>query len=161
MDNNMNKNMVDFGIKEYENLKNESLRKRNFLDYAIAICELGIPEEQIEDVDLFQMGMAEIQFLKNKKKEISELEESLISIYFEKNNDKKEHYKKFYCAGHDLYKKDSAEAIVKKRKLLSDFFPNRFGDKNGKTPASKLPTYSLNVTFDSIIEFSIKKYHFD
>ncbi|NMB67008.1 hypothetical protein GYA25_03040 [Candidatus Woesearchaeota archaeon] len=160
----MGKRTYNSDIQRYLNLKNGSLSRGNALGYFKAINYLGIPEEQIEDLDLYKLGKMEyemeIQEIEKSKK-MSSLEKSL-SLNVDTNRFdkpyKKERDLKFYQWGHEIYQRDDKRATDEKRRLLSEYYPNRFGP-NGKTPSYDLSHRVVNKIFDSIIKNTKKRYN--
>jgi len=156
----MRKRTYDSEVTRMDNLRKGSLATGNNLAYTKAILELGIPEDQIEFPDLFESGLAELKYL---NKEESNLEREVLSsleTFKDHKKTKEENYKRFYSWGKGVYQRRDVRAIDEKRRLLSEYFPYRFGN-GSKIPASDLSSCAVNKIFDSIIESTKKRYKLD
>jgi hypothetical protein len=158
----MGKRTYNSDIQRYLNLKNGSLFRGNALGYFRAMNLLGIPREQAEDLDLYDLGEMEykIKLQENESIKMNSLEKKSLNS----NSKFDEHFKeerdlKFYKWGYEVYKRKDTRATDEKRRLLSEYYPSRFGNR-GKTPASDLSSYTINFIFDSMIERIRKKYSF-
>jgi glutamyl-tRNA reductase len=159
----MAKRTYQSDIQRYLNLKNGSLARGNALGYFKAINYLGIPEEQIEDIDLYRLGEMEYHKKlqeKEKSKKINSLEKSLISDIDEfDESSKRDKDLKFYQWGHEIYQREDTRATDEKRRLLAEYYPYRFGNR-GKTPSYDLSHKTINKIFDSIIKRIKDTYNF-
>ena len=127
--------------KDLEEQRLDALSGRNIIKYATLCNELGL---EPEDEPLYQEGLAELIFQKNKK---SDLEEKL-KITNELN---------FINESYDVNHQDwSADTDIKKE-LMGEYFPERFGPGE-KQDIKPYKPGAVGKIFSELVKYYTNKY---
>lgn len=145
-------------ITRYENLKRGALARGNAVGYVNAINELGIPLEQIEDIYLYERGLAEIKYGKENNLEkitglplipVPKQTKKRVSRMYEGLN--AENCNKIYSWGNQLVGRNDMRSTQEKKRLLEEYLPDRFGLQSKYSLEDRAPK-TINKIFDKIIQ---------
>jgi hypothetical protein len=138
-------------IEEKEKKRKSALARQDALSYVKLCDKLGV--DDIEDGALYNRGLMELDF----KSSVREQKDSELDELVEKE-EKRQYHLGFLKRAKLLYSTDLSSSALKKKSLLSEFYPNRFG--NGSTQdLARYTDAEIGKVFKSVYNSYSRKYN--